>query len=88
MIHYKDLQRFSKGAGYIGPLCRAVNAQATSTRWYAVDCRDCKDALPGRQIVNGRGDVTTIEWVGVDHVRAEPYGYVTYREIDSQWSPA
>lgn len=91
-IHYRDHGRFSKGQGFIGAACRPVSAQATSKRWFAVDCRDCKRTLMGRWIVSdahGGAVVVDVHSDGVDVVIPSVGEFaVKFDELDKAWSPA
>ena len=87
-IHYQDGERFSRGQGFIGAACRPISGQAKSRRWFAVDCRDCKRTLLGREIVNGEGRVARIAFVFSDGVSLNTGEWIGYRQVDLMWAPA
>lgn len=90
-IHYENYARFSKGQGYIGSACRAISGQARTKRWFATDCRDCKNALRGRQVISRDPRVGFIERVEFDGVWIKPDGdvgvFVFYDDLDKDWAP-
>lgn len=89
MIHYENYRRFSKGQGYIGSMCRpAGGPMATSARWFATDCRDCKRKIAGRRVINQIGEVGEILSVEVDGVWIrDQVDLVSWRWLDEFWAP-
>ena len=86
-IHYQDHERFSRGQGFIGAACRPISGQAKSKRWLAVDCRDCKRTLIGREIVTDTGRVARIAFVFSDGVGLSDGEWIGYRQLDFDWAP-
>jgi hypothetical protein len=85
-IHYENYKRFSKRQGFVGPACRPQSAQAVSARWFAVDCRDCKNALMGKRVISRVGQVGNVTMVEADYVMIDILARVEYRDLDADWA--
>lgn len=89
-IHYQNYKRFSAGQGYAGVICREIDAQASSERWMAVDCQNCRERLVDVEIISRDGDRGQI--VRVDRHRAKVLisnveHSISWGEIDRHWAP-
>lgn len=90
-IGYENYRRFSKGQGFVGEACHIPGKgggghQATSKRWFAVDCWPCRRTLIGKRIVSREGRVATVVSVEATGVAIDEGGVLTWLELDEEWT--
>jgi len=91
-IHYANYEKFSKGQGFVGALCRPVSAMAVSARWLAVDCADCRSAIVGRLVRHVYGGsavpVREVSSQGVTVGSLLVTWDMAWDAFDRNWAPA
>jgi hypothetical protein len=89
-IHYENYQRFSKGQGFAGVLCRGFGVSASSKRWMAVDCQACREKIVGREVISREGERGCIEHAtqaGIEIARGDYFAPITWAAFDKDWAP-